>query len=510
MARAEVPIASDATPSAAPHSVYRPAGADWDHLAECDRIACGQLMQRALRQQVAGKLTEAAAHYAQVLALAPDTHDALHMLGAIELRRGNLPHAKQLIVAALKLRAPYPDIEHNLRMVQDLERAERVSAGRAAPPPEALCEKALPILVDLALRRPEAPRGQGASADPPAHSKSAIHLLAGVRASSDDGAWLLGRLAALLAPEAPTIWSATRERSLASQTRSLVPEAGDYPDGGCHVFVGIDVDCGEWLERADADRVVVFCQPAPPSHYLQQLRAISRDGARAVELVLPSRAMAARFGTGHAILAPPIATDAQLVGADRAVATRRGFAAGLIGRHWQSVSPNEDAYFLRRAAALSESLELYDPGPLRYVVGADPAVRCRTRSATAMRRFLHSVDCLLHPAGKWWLEGDGRELFLAMAAGVPVICHRASIFAEYIEHGVDGLLYAERDEALLHLDKLRRDPATRTQLGRAAQAKIAGMMVSERAVSTVRRIVLGEGSPPPASRADTRETLAAR
>ena len=35
-----------------------------------------------------------------------------------------------------------------------------------------------------------------------------------------------------------------------------------------------------------------------------------------------------------------------------------------------------------------------------------------------------------------------------MAAGVPVLCPDNSIYAEYIEHGVDGLLYDSRDQAL--------------------------------------------------------------
>src|SRR5437764_13196940 len=144
--------AGEPSPVAPGRAQYRPSGPDWDHLPEVERDACSVLMQRALKQQRTGALTEAAMSYARVLSRAPDTHDALHMLGAIELRRGNFAEAKKLIVAALKLRPPYPDIEHNLRMVEDLERAARVSAGRASAPSEELCEAALPILVDIALR----------------------------------------------------------------------------------------------------------------------------------------------------------------------------------------------------------------------------------------------------------------------------------------------------------------------------------------------------------------------
>jgi glycosyltransferase involved in cell wall biosynthesis len=500
--------ASRSAPAAPPmQPMYRPSGSEWDHLARHEREACSMLMQRALKQQVGGNLTAAAGLYTQVLSRAPDTHDALHMLGAIELRRGNFAEAKSFIVAAMKLRPPYPDIEHNLRMVQDLERAARVKAGRPGAPPEELCEKALPILADLALR-PPANRGASAPTKRVGHPLP-IHLIAGVRDSSGDGAWLVRRLAALLAAHRPTLWLGAGQRDAPSPARRLAPDIGAFPAGGCHVFVGIDVDCSEWVDRAQADRIVVFCQPAPPSQYLQQLRAISGDGARPLELVFPSRAAAARFGAGHTVLPPPIATDADFAHSVSGISSidRRDFAVGLIGAHWQATSPGEDAAFLSCLATTSGTLEIYDPGPLRYVVGANPAVRCRGRGATALRRFARSVDCLLQPAGQWWLEGDGRELFMAMAAGVPILCPHTSIFAEYIDHGVDGYLYDARDEAVEQVAAIRRDRTRRIELGQAAAAKIAALSAPEHVAGIVRMLVLDEPSSSPTRAGVLRESL---
>lgn len=477
-----------ALPATAPgHSAYRPAGPDWEHLSTQERDVCGLLMQRALKQQLAGRLAEAAANYAQVLSHAPNTHDALHMLGAIEMRRGNFAEAKKLIRAALILRAPYPDIEHNLRMVEDFERAERVGAGRRSEAPEALCERALPALVDLALR----PARTGTASRHVASRELAgpIHLIAGVRDSNDDAGWLLRRLAALFAASRPMLWDGANARSFESDPQRVRRNA-DWPEGGCHIFVGVDVD-DRWIARGDAERVIVFCQPAPPSQLLDRLRAISRDGACTAKLIFPSAAMAARFGSGHAVLPPPIATEYDFSSAERSrPSAPRPFTVGLIGRHFQGTSPNEDAEFLRRLGATA-TLEVYDPGPLRYVIGGNAAVRCRTRSATAMHEFLRSVDCLLHPGGKWWLEGDGRELFMTMAAGVPVVCPHSSIFAEYIRHGGDGLLYDTPDSALGHVAALR-NPALCAELGRAASSNIAQLVAPERVMSSLRRLVFGE------------------
>lgn len=498
---------------------YRPSGSDWDHLTDAEQAACAALMQRALKRQRAGRLSEAAAAYGEVLTHAPNTHDALHMLGAIELRRGNLAEAKRLIVAALALRAPYPDIEHNLRMVEDLQRAAQADAGRPRPTAEELCAHALPILADLALRPNTPAAGHRPSpAAPAGRSPARIHLIAGVLESNDGSGWLPRRLAALLAPEAPTLWSAAPgSRGTGDlQARRLAPDVGEIPRDGCHVFVGIDVDCVEWIDRADAERVIIFCQPAPPSLYLEQLRAIARDGARSVDLVFPSRTMASRFGAGHAVLPPPIKLDSPRAGLRGEFAPVRAradvLAVGMIGRHWQGTSPSEDAHFLRRVAAVSGALEIYDPGPLRYALGGEAPIRFRGRGPGALPRWMQSVDCLLHTTERWWREGDGREIFSAMASGVPVLCRRASLFAEYIDHGLDGLLYDEREEALELLAALRRAPARAAELGRAARAKVETLVAPQRMASAVRQLIVGGEtlSPQPTGSTSRREVALAR
>ena len=58
-----------------------------------------------------------------------------------------------------------------------------------------------------------------------------------------------------------------------------------------------------------------------------------------------------------------------------------------------------------------------------------------------------------------------------MARGVPVVCPRESIYAEYIDDGVDGWLYDDTATALAAIDALRGDRSTRLAAGRAAREK---------------------------------------
>jgi glycosyltransferase involved in cell wall biosynthesis len=58
-----------------------------------------------------------------------------------------------------------------------------------------------------------------------------------------------------------------------------------------------------------------------------------------------------------------------------------------------------------------------------------------------------------------------------MAVGTPVLCHRQSIYAEYVDDGVDGWLYDDDATALSAIDVLRADRAQLAQAGDAARVK---------------------------------------
>ena len=455
-------------------------------------------MERALAHQLAERLDEAAATYAEVLHTAPDTHDALHMLGAIALRRGDLHEARRLIVAAMKLRHPYPAIARNLQFIAD---AERAAAQPAVPqhPSIDLCERALPILVDLALRpRDASARGRPALAARDPDRAPTVHLIRAAPATAADPGWLVRRLAGLLSFADLKIWAADNLRGdviAGTPVRRIEAELMRFPQGGCHIFVGIDSNGLEWVSRANAERVIVLCPPAPPAQFLDQLRALSGDGARSLDLVFPSRAMAARFGRGHAVFAPPVVLRDNPPGLNRAKDSARarlaGLQVGVVGSNWRGEAPTAEAQFLQDVVAGAGTLTLYDAGLLRYTLGGNASVRFRARSDDGLEDFLDSLDCLLVGPEPWWREGDGRALFTALASGVPVLCPAASCYAEYIVNGVDGLLYDSPEDAVRQLVELRRAPARSAWLGWAARTKLVKLFAAAPPAGIVRQLVMG-------------------
>ena len=165
-----------------------------------------------------------------------------------------------------------------------------------------------------------------------------------------------------------------------------------------------------------------------------------------------------------------------------------------MGRNWRGGSPAADVPFLKQALAAAGGLDLYDAGLLRFSLGGESSVRFHSRQDDGLDTFLDALDCLLICPEPWWLEGDGRELFTAMASGVPALCPALSIYAEYINHGVDGLIYHSCDEAVQQLIELRRSPARIEGLGSAARGKVAQLVNSAAVTAIVRQLVSGNAT----------------
>jgi hypothetical protein len=87
------------------------------------------LMNAALAEQQARRLDAAERLYRRALAAAPDTADALHMLGVIRYERADYAEAKSLILRALDATGwRFPSYRHNLALVVARANAPRSSA----------------------------------------------------------------------------------------------------------------------------------------------------------------------------------------------------------------------------------------------------------------------------------------------------------------------------------------------------------------------------------------------
>ncbi|MBK6804705.1 MAG: SEC-C domain-containing protein [Betaproteobacteria bacterium] len=119
------PTASRTTAAA----TYRPRGSDWDGIDPAERARLAELMDTALARQASNDQSGAARLYREVLAVAPQTHDALHMLAVAQWGLGDLDEASRLMERAFSQRDPYPAIVTNR---ETLQRA-RAPPGESTP-----------------------------------------------------------------------------------------------------------------------------------------------------------------------------------------------------------------------------------------------------------------------------------------------------------------------------------------------------------------------------------------
>ena len=94
----------------------------WEAFTRDEKAALWATMQRALAAQKLGQLDTARRLYEEVVARAPITFDAVHMLGVVRMQQGDLDAAEAMLTRALDLMPGVEMIRHNLATLQHRKR----------------------------------------------------------------------------------------------------------------------------------------------------------------------------------------------------------------------------------------------------------------------------------------------------------------------------------------------------------------------------------------------------
>jgi Tfp pilus assembly protein PilF len=467
-------IARDNVVTAPAGLSYRPSGDDWALFSEADRMALGTLMESALRHQQAGELASAGALYRQVLAKAPATHDAWHMLGVVELGFRRLVEAEYSIRRALELRPEYPAIRTNLDLVLQALRTDNRAADE-----QRLCAKALPLL-KWRVSDPANPKLADTDATDDRQflaRTGTLHCIGGVRYADDDDDWFVARLAEVL-PDSVSVthWHESFAR-LPTAARRGVPSrrvlrrVEAFPRGGTLMILDAMPEVDGWLEESCPDRVVLFCWRGNAAHYLDLIGRLNEATGARIELVFPSVSSRARFGLPGHVCVTPLALPLSPVAREDGRSER--FVVGAVSDRDESTLPRVSGKLWVDLVHDRARVLLRGANRLRTKLGTERDVEFRSRQIESLQEFLSRLDCLVYHAPREWNEGRGAALFSAMALGIPVICSRQSQFAEYIEHERDGLVFDSDTDAREAVAELRRNPDRAEEIGAAARQKAA-------------------------------------
>ena len=146
------------------------------------------------------------------------------------------------------------------------------------------------------------------------------------------------------------------------------------------------------------------------------------------------------------------------------------FTVGRVSRDAPLKHHPDDPVLYRRLAEEGCRVRIMGPSPyLKEELEGIEAVTLLPMFAEEAHLFLQDLDCFFYRTSEGWSEPSGRVVTEAMACGLPVVCHESGGYAEWIEHGTNGFLFATQQEALQILLGLKEDPALRERVGKEAR-----------------------------------------
>jgi hypothetical protein len=254
----------------------------------------------------------------------------------------------------------------------------------------------------------------------------------------------------------------------------------DAPSDGVLALIGTYFPCGDWLEKAAFERVVI-CHNLTEQYpsLMQRLVQIEQNPAHPqVALTFPSELFKATTGLPGRVEYPFVDTDL----------FRRGKPPTLgahlvIGRHGRAYPlkfhPNDPSFF-RALMARGHKVRILG-GTIIANAFARETEETRPEllalGAEQPRDFLENLDVFIYRKHPELFETGGTVILEAMAMALPVIVFRERCgCAELIEHGQNGFLVDDETQAIELVDHLAVDHALREQMGHAARATIVELM----------------------------------
>ena len=409
-----------------------------------------------VRYQMDARHDEAVSMYRQVLHVAPDHPDALHLLGLIEYLRHRPADAVKHISAALAL-APHNSVmQTNLKMVRtalDLRGfSDRVFDAQRDELPSLDGNGEVHVLNDY-------------SNDVGGSELRSIELGLRLRERVDTHFWSINDG---IAPSFQT-----------HEVQIVRPDRQQFPRTGTLIIGGSYCPIGDWIGATRFRRIIVIYNVCDPSQLWRCLDQLRNPNFPKIELVYASHMMRDNAGL-PGVFGPSPLGERFMASAPIDYHRAGRFVVGRLSRdHAIKFHPESAAFFraladadmqvrLMGATVLSEQLPQQHARLELLPAGSEPA-----------EVFLRSLDCFTFRTHARWVEPWGRVVTEAMAVGLPVVLHASGGYQEFVEDGENGILFHTDQQAYEAIQRLRADPALRQRLGQAGRATIRRMFSAE-------------------------------
>ncbi|MEO8304044.1 MAG: SEC-C metal-binding domain-containing protein [Betaproteobacteria bacterium] len=243
-----------------------------------------RMLDEALAAQRAGRLADAVALYGAVIAIRPDTFDALHMLGVVHYQRGEFERAQKLLLSALDAMPSDAGARYNLQLIESVLERRMVERD--------ICRDTLPRLAPRCV-------ASSAQSDGRHWRNGALDVI--VSTMEVPARWNdLERLVGWLDGRQTTVWLYPGMRRPAAATlacREIDAAAGSIPRLAQAIFVGAAQSPAQWYGCSAAIDVALYCcDDDDPCALLDRIPELAREGRTPVTLMFPSTMMVRRIG----------------------------------------------------------------------------------------------------------------------------------------------------------------------------------------------------------------------
>jgi len=454
-------VHSAAAPSRAPpppaNHAPAPAYHGWERFDEGERQALWAKMLEALDAQRQQRMHVAARLYEEVIAKAPATFDAVHMLGAVRLVEGDYDTAEALLLRARELSPEDPSVRHNLKLLADKRGEHR---GLHSVQSIVAADMLRLFAARGWLAGPEGDEDPFASGEGALTSHVVIPGTIVAAGANRTGALLDRRLG----PGA-TLWAnPNADPRLAAQLGArTIGEAGQRPMGGRVFVFGLDRHALDWLPDAAAtfDRIVIALDVHDAATCFELVERL--PGAALARLRIVARSAGVLDESGVPGVVHPMLFDDR-----RPARTVRGDGRLRLGVFLPALREPEDVArwdlleWLRREDAY---LRVLYPGRLPSRHNANDAEDL-VGLATEWEGWDEGLDALFYWGGEGhWRQYD-RLVFEAAAAGLVVAADGLGDYGALFAEHADWVPFFDAAGARLALASLM--PRTTVAIAAAA------------------------------------------
>jgi hypothetical protein len=255
--------------------------------------------------------------------------------------------------------------------------------------------------------------------------------------------------------------------------QQIRPYSGVMPESGILIIWGALTEIGHWYDHINFERVIVIHNLFAPDALFRCLHRLRAGRCMRIEIRYVSEMLKKTLELpGDVLYLPPHPERFMPIRPIRN-SGHEGFVVGRISRDVIGKHHASDPALYRQLATKGIRVRIIGGTCLAPWLKKNEYLDYQPPIPQAhVPEMLGSFDCFFYRTSLGVKEAFGLVVMEAMLCGLPVVCHRQGGYAELIEHGKNGFLFSDNEEAVDIIERIRNDETLRSRVsGNAAEIR---------------------------------------